>query len=212
MSPVAGHLLCLASSSLGLAWSSDVNPVPPLDLIVVDLEATCWKDGNLRERQEIIEIGAVRLSADTRQLGDSFSLLVRPTLEPVLTDFCKQLTGIRQEEVDSAESFPVVFERFLAWTGSGPYRLASWGGYDLKQLNLECTRHQTPPPGWFADHVNVKQAFARWKRIQPCGMASALEFCQLPLDGRHHRGLDDAMNIAKMAALIPEPFLVRSRI
>ena len=172
-----------------------------LDYIIVDLEATCWEGGNDRDRQETIEIGAVRLSPSGAQVGPLFSTLVRPVMEPNLTEFCTQLTGIRQEEVDQAAPFPEVFPRFVEWCGVGPHRLASWGSYDLRQLTLECQRHAIPLPAWFADHVNVKYVFSRWKKVRPCGMAEALKISGLPLEGRHHRGLDDALNIARLAAL-----------
>lgn len=178
-----------------------MKAVSEVDYIIVDLEATCWEGGNDRDRQETIEIGAVRLSPTGGEVRSTFSTLVRPVLEPNLTEFCTRLTGIRQENVDRADPFPEVFPRFVAWCGDGPHRLASWGSYDLRQLTLECQRHALPLPVWFSDHLNVKYFFARWKKVRPCGMAEALKISGLPLEGRHHRGLDDALNIAKLAAM-----------
>ena len=40
-----------------------MNRVDIMDLIVVDLEATCWDTSRPRNHMEIIEIGAVRLDA-----------------------------------------------------------------------------------------------------------------------------------------------------
>jgi inhibitor of KinA sporulation pathway (predicted exonuclease) len=43
----------------------------------------------------------------------------------------------------------------------------------------------------------VKSLFAIMHALPfEIGMAHALEHCGLPLDGRHHRGADDAWNIA----------------
>lgn len=39
-------------------------------------------------------------------------------------------------------------------------------------------------------------------RVKSCGMARALEIAGLPLEGTHHRGADDARNIARLAALV----------
>jgi inhibitor of KinA sporulation pathway (predicted exonuclease) len=44
--------------------------------------------------------------------------------------------------------------------------------------------------------------FAQWKGIRPCGMKRALELMGIPLDGQHHRGVDDARNIAKIARVM----------
>ena len=48
-------------------------------------------------------------------------------------------------------------------------------------------------------HVNAKVVFtsARGLRKRP-GMARALDIVGLPLEGRHHRGEDDAWNIAAL--------------
>ena len=44
--------------------STGTNNVDAMDLIVVDLEATCWDTSRPRSQMEIIEIGAVRLDAN----------------------------------------------------------------------------------------------------------------------------------------------------
>lgn len=48
-------------------------------------------------------------------------------------------------------------------------------------------------------HTNAKAVFteAHGLRRRP-GMARALEIAGLPLEGRHHRGVDDAWNIAAL--------------
>ena len=44
--------------------------------------------------------------------------------------------------------------------------------------------------------------FARLRGIKPCGMARALEVAGIALEGTHHRAIDDARNIAKMAVWV----------
>lgn len=173
-----------------------------LDCIIVDLEATCWVGGTRTDRQEVIEIGAVRVQAPHFQPEKTFVRFVRPLREPELSEFCTQLTGIQQADVEAVEPFPTVWAEFLEWAGSEPYRFASWGAYDLKQLTIECQRHGLPLPASFANHLNLKNAFAAAHNIRPCGMERALSLCGLPLAGSHHRALDDALNIAKLAALV----------
>jgi inhibitor of KinA sporulation pathway (predicted exonuclease) len=57
------------------------------------------------------------------------------------------------------------------------------------------------PPA-FERHVNLKQEHGRLRRVRPMGMAKALAREGIPLQGTHHRGLDDARNIARLARLI----------
>jgi len=48
-------------------------------------------------------------------------------------------------------------------------------------------------------HMNVKTLFALKKKLgHKEGMASALHLLDIPLEGTHHRGVDDAYNIAKI--------------
>ena len=48
-------------------------------------------------------------------------------------------------------------------------------------------------------HQNAKRLFAKAQRIgKEVGMAKACALVGLELEGQHHRGLDDAVNIAKL--------------
>lgn len=171
--------------------------------IIVDLEATCWKKRRDIRQMEIIEIGAVRLCHGTEDksdnMQDEFSSFVRPVAEPVLSEFCKELTSIRQADVDAADDFKTVFIRFLEWIGPDPYVLCSWGAYDLKQIEVDCRRHGIPLPEGFHNHYNLKEIFASQRSIRPCGMRRALRILDIPHEGTHHRALSDARNIAKIA-------------
>lgn len=170
--------------------------------VIVDLEATCWEKGNDPDRMEIIEIGAVWLESASGPVRKEFASFVKPVATPQLSKFCTQLTSIRQEDVDSAEPFWEVFPRFLAWIGDEPFRLCSWGAYDLKQFRKDCERHKFPLPVSFENHINLKQEFARLKGVKPMGMKGALALMEIPLEGTHHRGIDDARNIGKIAQII----------
>ena len=74
-----------------------------MDFLIVDLEATCWLDGTTPGRQEVIEIGAVRVRAPHFQPEETFARFVRPLREPELSDFCTHLTGIQQVAVNTAD-------------------------------------------------------------------------------------------------------------
>ena len=171
--------------------------------VIVDLEATCWEGGEQpRDDMETIELGAVLLAGPAGPVAAEFGAFVRPVVHPVLSEFCRQLTSIRQEEVDAAEGFADVARRWRTWIGPEPFTLCSWGGYDLNQLRRDYARHGLRLPPTFERHVNLKQEFARVFRVKACGMARALEVAGLALEGTHHRGADDARNIARLAMLV----------
>jgi 3'-5' exoribonuclease 1 len=173
-----------------------------MQYIIVDLEATCWENTRNTNRMEIIEIGAVLLMSISHEPVSEFNRFVRPVVEPKLSDFCRKLTSITQTNVDKADTFGTVFHEFLDWIGQEPFVLCSWGAYDLNQFRTDCQRHGIAFPETFERHINLKKEFARVFNIRSCGMAKALAHAGLPLEGLHHRGIDDAWNIAKLAQLI----------
>ena len=151
---------------------------------------------------EIIEIGAVRLVSPTGPTDGEFGRFVRPVAHPQLSDFCTRLTSITQSDVDGAEPFSAVFWEFVNWIGPEPFALCSWGAYDLGQFRLDCARHDIAFPASFERHINLKAEFARVFGVKSCGMKAALAHVRLPLEGTHHRGLDDARNIARLGEMI----------
>jgi len=169
--------------------------------IIVDLECTCWEN-DPQMVMETIEIGAVVYEVGQGILAE-FQRFVRPKLNPVLSDFCRSLTTIEQSQVDTAPGFPQAFSQFVAWFNGYPSAvLSSWGGFDHKQLRRDCELHGMEYP--FVEHVNLKIEFARTIGCKPCGMSAALRQAGLPLDGTHHRGIDDARNIARLLELLLE--------
>jgi len=75
---------------------------------------------------------------------------------------------------------------------------ASWGDYDRKQFEHQCRAEQVPYP-FSQRHTNAKTAFSRAEALpRKLGMKDALEYAGLPLEGHHHRGDDDAWNIAAL--------------
>ena len=78
----------------------------PARFVVYDLEYTSWEGAWARgwsgpgEYREIVQIGAVRVDAGYREL-DCLSLLVRPRINPTLSAYFTDLTGITQAAVDN---------------------------------------------------------------------------------------------------------------
>ncbi|HHW94658.1 MAG TPA: exonuclease domain-containing protein [Mogibacterium sp.] len=168
-----------------------------MNYIVLDLEATC-EENNRNFSNEIIEIGAVRID-ENFDIISTYNEFIKPKINPVLTDFCKQLTTITQEDVDNARAFPEVIEHFMNWAdiNSGEYLLCSWGYYDRKQLVKNCELYRLDS-SWIDKHISLKHQFGTIRNERPCGMAKALNKLNIPLEGTHHRGIDDAKNIAKI--------------
>jgi len=166
--------------------------------IVLDLEATCWKEKRNDFQNEIIEIGALKIN-EQQTIVESFSAFIKPTLNPELSSFCTTLTTIKQNDIDCAETFPIVLDQFLQWIDlASPYVLCSWGFYDKSQFKKDCHLHNLEID-WLKNHISLKHQYAKIKGLKrPIGMGQALKKEKLILDGVHHRGIDDAKNISKI--------------
>lgn len=169
-----------------------------MNYIILDLEATCWKDRSLNNPNEIIEIGAVKID-EHGEIIDEFCQFIRPKLNPILSEFCTELTTIEQSDIDCSEAYNVVLKNFWDWIDlSQPYFLCSWGYYDKKQFILDCDLYKLDTK-WLDPHISLKHQYAEINKLRrPIGMGGALKREGIKLQGTHHRGIDDARNIAKI--------------
>ncbi len=169
-----------------------------MNYIILDLEATCWKDRSDTRPNEIIEIGALKIDQAGKTISE-FHAMVKPKTHPELSDFCKELTHIEQKDIDEAKPFDQVLPDFQKWIDlSKPYLLCSWGFYDKTQFAKDCDLFELSKI-WLIKHISLKHQFAAIKKIpRPIGMAAALELEGIKLEGKHHRALDDAKNIVKI--------------
>lgn len=169
-----------------------------MNYIIFDLEATCWENRD-QSPNEIIEIGAVKINAEGTTV-DEFQAFVKPTVHPTLSDFCTRLTSITQQHVDQAPTFDQAIQLFKDWIGVDqlPYLLCSWGFYDRRQLREDSDRFGLDKK-WINKHISVKHQHHKLAGTeQPMGMDEALKLEGFPLQGTHHRGIDDARNIARI--------------
>ncbi len=177
--------------------TSGIRHLNIMNFIIYDLEATCWMGRPPSMVQEIIEIGAVRVNGYGEAEG-VFSSFVRPVINPRLSSFCQELTSIRQEDVERARLFPNVAEDFQDWAEmwDEDYVLCSWGEFDQKMLINDCKLHKIDYD-WTAPHINLKDQYREIKRLkQPRGLKAVVEAEGYDFVGTHHRGIDDAKNLA----------------
>jgi 3'-5' exoribonuclease 1 len=174
-----------------------------MDYIIVDLEATRWEGAAYSPEMEIIEIGAVFVDGDDLLPRDDFVQFVRPTRHPDLSDLCKELTHIRQGEVDNAPAFPEAFSAFLDWIGGRQFKLCSWGQFDYDLFQSEFARHGVDFPDTFGGHLNLKDLFVGAYNARPgVGLKAAMKKMGLTFEGSPHRAIDDARNTARIARML----------
>lgn len=167
--------------------------------LVIDLEATCDDRGAVpKHEMEIIEIGAVLVDATTLEPVEDFQSFVKPVRHRELTPFCTELTTITQAQVEEAPRFPDVILALRRFIAGRDALFSSWGDYDRTQFEQDARYHRVSLP-FNGRHWNIKRSFSEsLGETKRYGMSGALARVGVPLVGTHHRGIDDARNIAKL--------------
>lgn len=164
---------------------------------VVDIEATCW-DYYVPTPSETIQIGISTLDTVSGKITAPFSVMIKPMHSTELSGFCKNLTGLTDEEVfETGVSFPEAIEIIQAKYNLKSRPWSSWGDYDRKKLGEDAKRHGLSKIT-DTQHLNIKVLYSVLYNRKSIGMAEALTERGIELEGRHHNGADDAYNTAKL--------------
>ncbi|KAK3917429.1 3'-5' exoribonuclease 1 [Frankliniella fusca] len=193
---------------------ASVNIMPTVKLapyyLVVDFEATCNTVNAPDYPHEIIEFPAVLVSSKDRAIIDTFQSYVRPEINPILSDFCVQLTGITQATVDASDTFEIVLRKFEEWMShhglhsSHKCILVTDGPWDMAQFfHGQCKVAGVQYPTWAKRWLNIRKAFRNYyKKKMHCNLKGMLETLGMEFEGRPHCGLDDAKNIARILLVL----------
>jgi inhibitor of KinA sporulation pathway (predicted exonuclease) len=165
-------------------------------IIVVDIESTCWQDvPPAGEETDIIEIGICTVDITSGQRLEKDNILVKPERSNV-SEFCTQLTTLTQAQVEQGIPFGIACSILKKKYLSKERVWESYGDYDRRQFEKQCQSLNISYP-FGTRHLNIKTLFAIIYALpQEVGMDQALTLLNLPLEGTHHRGGDDAWNIA----------------
>ncbi|KAG2364479.1 ribonuclease H-like domain-containing protein [Suillus spraguei] len=188
------------------AQKQDRRVKQPYDaFLVLDVEATCKEGTGFDWPNEIIEWPVCLMrwkdksdqgKACQLEIVDEFRSFVKPTWRPQLSQFCMDLTGITQAQVNSAPTFQKVLRMFASF-------LASHGLIDPKSgRSIQRFCWCSDGPFDIRDFV-VKQCFisksSTRSHIRSLNIPQQLQALGLPaFQGRLHSGIDDTRNIARV--------------
>jgi len=171
-------------------------------LTIFDLEFTAW-DGSLArqwlgpgEFKEVVQIGAVRLNLQSLQMEGSFDGLVRPRVNPVLSDYFENLTGISNRRLAAdGDDFEIAYRRFLDFAGGSV--IAAFGHDEwVLEDNIRLYGLKGLPP--MPEFLELRQWFFD-RGVDPKGLHSCDIGPRLgvPFEGQMHDALCDARSIAE---------------
>ena len=109
------------------------------EIIFFDFEMNCLENFN---DVEIISIGAVKTDI-YGNINSKFYELIKPKSISKLTSKCIEITSLNQNDIDNANNFETVFEKFSIWCGNKKKLFIYWGGNDIKVLKNDITRNNS---------------------------------------------------------------------
>lgn len=123
------------------------------------------------------EFPAVLLNLQSRVIEADFHTFVRPTEEPQLSEFCKNYTGISQNDVDNAITLPEAIRKFHEWIESFRFSkgivlmddikrkqntvFITWTDFDLGiYLPTESARKEFKLPPYFSKWIDLRDYYS----------------------------------------------------
>ena len=164
------------------------------------------------EQYEIIEFPVVAVDVTSLQVHsqDTFHKYVQPF--NMVTEFYTNLTGITPCMLENQPKLSEVLALLEKWMCERGFTTSNsmfvtCGDWDLdRMLPSECRRLGLKYSKCLQQWINIKELFlylngeqrsGKRKRKKP-DMKEMLNILGLELDGRHHSGIDDCYNIAKI--------------
>lgn len=181
------------------------------NFVVYDTEYTTWPGAMERnwrgpgEHREIVQIGAVFLDAELQEIG-VFSQLVRPIINPVLSDYFTELTGITNSALATeGRSLLDVLQDFSQFCAAA--RAACSFGPDDRIIDENCALAGIENPLARMPWLDIRSALLEIAKVDPAGIHSSnlpVVFGLSPQE-RAHDGLSDARAIASVLRYLRLP-------
>jgi inhibitor of KinA sporulation pathway (predicted exonuclease) len=163
-------------------------------IAAIDLEMVCDDPPLPRDQMEIIEIGIAVLDIEILDLVNTVSKVVKPRNKPVLTEYCKNLTHITQEEVDKADDLSTTMLKIIGLLPNKKELIwCSWGN-DPLWLEKELKAQGTVIDGLSFKFINLKLRDGKRR-----GLNKALKANNIIQQQPAHRALPDAISTALLA-------------
>jgi len=187
-------------------WGRPLSNPDNAFFAILDLEWTSWQGSVGRgwsedfEEREIVEIGAVKLSNNpTLDEQGRMGVLTKPVINPELSDYFINLTGITQQQInEKAIDFADAINLLIEFLRPDCYPVYTFGN-DGDVLEYNCRIKSIPYP--FRDGLfeNIRPVFANAFKVEEYTLASGRLPEDMGFDAPHraHRAVDDCLCVAE---------------
>uniref|UniRef100_A0A672TNZ6 ERI1 exoribonuclease family member 2 n=1 Tax=Strigops habroptila TaxID=2489341 RepID=A0A672TNZ6_STRHB len=150
----------------------------------------CPAEGGCEGGVRSVEFPAVLLNTSTGEIESEFHTYVQPQEHPILSEFCTELTGITQNQVDEGVPLNICLSQFLKWIQKIQMEkkiifgtdilsdstsevkactFVTWTDWDLGVcLHYECKRKQLRKPDILNSWIDLKATY-RVRKSADCG-------------------------------------------
>lgn len=171
-------------------------------IIIFDTEFTTWEGALARkwsgpnEHREMVQIAAQMIDLETETVLDSFNCMVKPQVNPILSDYFINLTGITQDQVDTeGVLFQDVYSAFDNWTNGLPifcYGRTVGEPADRGVFEENITLYNLPVELDRSRYSTLTELFQlAGADTQKYSSGEMYRFFNLPLDGHVHNAMHD---------------------
>lgn len=172
------------------------------NFLVADFEFTTFNGAYGRPRAffpEIIEAGAVLLKPPGYEFTEPYQVFVRPQYFPKLTEECRNITLIKQQDVDGGISFEAMLAALGQYYQPGVTFFAAWGNADRDVIQNACLRYKLLCPFCWDDYIDLAEEYKSFYELERRhSLKHALEEREIVQKGLSHLALDDALNAAQV--------------
>ncbi len=169
-------------------------------VVILDTEFTTWEGAMENDwsedwqHRELVQIAAAKVNVETLEIVDTFDRIIKPVINPELSDMFIDLTGITNEDVaEKGDDFKTVFEDFMRFIDGDNGYCYGWDGRVFEE-NLDLNdmpdrkgevQFDTLHPYFASNGVDVSKVNS--------GRLS--KHFGLPLEVNEHYAMDDVLSI-----------------
>lgn len=181
-----------------------LNWIVNLYLVIYDTEFTAWEGSMARkwsepwEHRELLQLAALKVSISDQgcEVIDSFSRLIKPQRNSVLSPYVINLTGLTQQQIDSqGVNFPAAISDFADFCRKENVVTASWGN-DHIVLKENADLHKIILSPVLSNHIDLSIPFRKITEFnfQVCS-GKLHEQIGVNVEGQIHNALHDVKSI-----------------